>query len=546
MTFEDQRTDRKSLRIVTGRSAKWDELAKDCVAFANGEGGCLLIGIEDRDEQPPAGQVIPKDLLDRVRKRIGELTVNVQALPVLRTAVNGGEFIALTVDRSPSVASTRDGRYFLRVGDTCQPILGDDVLRLANERTGRPWESMDSRVLRQDTDPARLDRFVTAVRASDRVKDSVREKSPDELLTHYGLAQGGTLTRLGVLLLGTTADRRALGTAPLIHAIKYDEMGQKINKWVWDDFSQSPVDLVDAVWREVPDFRESYEVAEGLYRRSVPAYDEKVVRELLVNALVHRPYTQGGDIFFNLHPDRLEIVNPGRLPLGVTPRNILHASRRRNEGLARVFHDLILMEREGSGFDLIYDLLLSKGRPVPVVEEGVDSVRVTIQRRIVKPEVMRLVTEADGRFQLTQRERIALGILAQTEGMTARELAAALEAENAVTLATWLGRLPGMGLVSSAGRTKGTRYFVDPALLKDSGVSLPTSLTRIEPHRLLELVREDLRRYPRSKISEIGARIGAEVPRSRLKRSLAQLVRSGTVVLEGQRGGARYSLVENP
>ena len=546
MTFEDQRTDRKSLRIVTGRSAKWDELAKDCVAFANGEGGCLLIGIEDRDEQPPAGQVIPKDLLDRVRKRIGELTVNVQALPVLRTAVNGGEFIALTVDRSPSVASTRDGRYFLRVGDTCQPILGDDVLRLANERTGRPWESMDSRVLRQDTDPARLDRFVTAVRASDRVKDSVREKSPDELLTHYGLAQGGTLTRLGVLLLGTTADRRALGTAPLIHAIKYDEMGQKINKWVWDDFSQSPVDLVDAVWREVPDFRESYEVAEGLYRRSVPAYDEKVVRELLVNALVHRPYTQGGDIFFNLHPDRLEIVNPGRLPLGVTPRNILHASRRRNEGLARVFHDLILMEREGSGFDLIYDLLLSKGRPVPVVEEGVDSVRVTIQRRIVKPEVMRLVTEADGRFQLTQRERIALGILAQTEGMTARELAAALEAENAVTLATWLGRLPGMGLVSSAGRTKGTRYFVDPALLKDSGVSLPTSLTRIEPHRLLELVREDLRRYPRSRIGEIGTRIGAEVPRSRLKRSLAQLVRSGTVVLEGQRGGARYSLRENP
>jgi ATP-dependent DNA helicase RecG len=543
---ENQRTDRKSLRTVTGRSPKWDDLAKDCVAFANGEGGCLLIGIEDRDEQPPAGQVIPKDLLDRVRKRIGELTVNVQALPVLRTAANSGEFVELTVDRSPSVASTRDGRFFLRVGDTCQPILGDDVLRLANERTGRPWEAMDSRVLRQGTDPARLDRIVTAVRASDRVKDSVREKSPDELLTHYGLAQGGTLTCLGVLLLGTTVDRRALGTAPLIQAIKYDEMGQKINKWVWDDFSQSPVDLVDAVWREVPDFRESYEVAEGLYRRSVPAYDEKVVRELLVNALVHRPYTQGGDIFLNLHPDRLEIVNPGRLPLGVTPRNILHASRRRNEGLARVFHDLILMEREGSGFDLIYDLLLSKGRPVPVVEEGVDFVRVTIQRRIVKPEVMRLVTEVDGRFQLTQRERIALGILAQTEGMTARELAAALEAENAVTLATWLGRLPGMGLVSSAGRTKGTRYFVDPALLKDSGVSLPTSLTRIEPHRLLELVREDLRRYPRSKISEIGARIGAEVPRSRLKRSLAQLVRSGTVVLEGQRGGARYSLVENP
>ena len=135
-------------------------------------------------------------------------------------------------------------------------------------------------------------------------------------------------------------------------------------------------------------------MAEGLYRRSVPAYDEKVVRELLVNALVHRPYTQQGDIYLNLHPQQLAVVNPGRLPLGVTPRNMLHASRRRNEGLARVFHDLGLMEREGSGFDLIYDRLLPQGRPAPVPEEGADWFKVTIQRRIVKPEVMRLLAEA--------------------------------------------------------------------------------------------------------------------------------------------------------
>ena len=105
---------------------------------------------------------------------------------------------------------------------------------------------------------------------------------------------------------------------------------------------------MDAIWQELPDFRESYEVAEGMYRRSVPVYDEKAVRELLVNALVHRPYTQMGDIYLNLHPERLEVVNPERLPLGVTPRNMLHSSRRRNESLARVFHDLGLMEGERS------------------------------------------------------------------------------------------------------------------------------------------------------------------------------------------------------
>lgn len=544
MTLENQYTDRKSLRTVTGKTADWEALAKDCVCFANGAGGRLLIGVEDGEELPPAGQIVAPELLDRLRKRIGELTVNVQALPSLQRAANGGEFIELAIDRSPSVASTRDGRFFLRVADTCQPVLGDDVLRLANERPGRPWEAMDSGVPRGAADTDKLAHFVQAIRSSDRVKDSVKEKSTDELLAHYGLAQSGTLTRLGVLLLGTTSDRRTLGTAPLVQAIKYDEQGQKINKWVWDDCALSPVELVDVIWREVPDFRESYEMAEGLYRRSVPAYDERVVRELLVNALVHRPYTQQGDIYLNLHPERLVVVNPGRLPLGVTPRNMLHASRRRNEGLARVFHDLGLMEREGSGFDLIYDRLLSQGRPAPVPEEGPDWVKVTIQRRIAKPEVMRLLTDADGRFQLTQRERITLGVLAQTEGLTARELGVALETDSADELAAWLGRLVPNSLVQTSGKTSGMRYFVGPDWLRGAQLDHKTTLSRITPHRLLALILEDLARYPDSSSADINRRIGAEISAKTVKRALDDLVVAGRVIHEGERRWRRYRLSE--
>lgn len=544
MSLEDQHTDRKSLRTVTGKTAHWDELAKDAVCFANGAGGRLLIGIEDGQTWPPADQTVPPDVLDRLRKRMGELTVNVQALPTLQRAPNGGEFIELLIERSASVASTRDGRYFLRVGDTCQPVLGDDVLRLANERPGKPWEAMDSSVPRTAVDATKLARFAQGIRASDRVKASVKEKTPDELLNHYALAQGPTLTRLGVLLLGSTADRRALGTAPLVQAIKYDEQGQKINKWVWDDCELSPVELVDAIWRELPDFRESYEVAEGLYRRSVPAYDEKVVRELLVNALVHRPYTQQGDIYLSLHPERLEVVNPGRLPLGVTPRNILHASRRRNEALARVFHDLGLMEREGSGFDLIYDRLLSQGRPAPLPEEGIDWVKVTIQRRIAKPEVMRLMAEADARYQLTQRERITLGVLAQTEGLTARELGAVLETDGPEELAVWLGRLQGLNLVQTTGKTSGMRYFVAPDHLRGAKLDHTTTLSRIAPHRLQALILEDLARYPGSSSSDVNRRIGAEISAKTVKRALDDLAEAGQVSYAGERRWRRYSLSE--
>ncbi|TAK54994.1 MAG: ATP-dependent DNA helicase [Gammaproteobacteria bacterium] len=542
MTTEDQHTDRKSLRSVTGKRADWDALARDCVCFANGSGGRLLIGIEDGATEPPADQVVPADLPDRLRKRIGELTVNVQALPSVRRATNGGEYIELDIARSLNVASTTDGRYYLRTADTCVPILGDDVLRLASERPGRSWEVMDSGVPRTSVNPDTLARFVSGIRASDRVKDSVKEKGGDELLVHYGVGSGATLTRLGVLLLGTAADRRALGMAPLVQAIKFDERGQKINKWTWMDGELSPLELPDAVWSEIPDFRESYEIPEGMYRRSVPAYDEKVVRELLVNALVHRPYTQQGDIFLNLHPDRLEVVNPGRLPLGVTPRNILHASRRRNEGLARVFHDLQLMEAEGSGYDLMYDRMLSQGRRPPVPAEGPDSVMVTIHRRIVRPEVMRLIAEADGRFQLTQRERIALGVLAQTEGLTAKDLSGSLEVTEPGDLRTWIGRLLDLGLVETSGRTSGMKYFVAPVLLRGAELDVRTTLSRITPHRLQALILEDLTRYPESSTPEINRRIGAEISGKSIKRALDTLITDGRVTFDGERRWRRYRL----
>ena len=333
-----QHLDRKSLRKVTGSTADFAELAQDCVCFANGAGGTLLIGIEDDADAPAATQRVEPALLDRIRKRVGELTVNVQVVPELMRHENGGEYIALTIPRAVGVASTSDGRYFLRVGDTCRPIVGDDVMRLADERPATPWEEMTSQgVPRENADAAQVESVCVRLRASDRVKPSVKEKTDDELLMHYGLARGDVLTNLGVLLVGGSRDRARLGSAPIVQAIKYDERGAKVAKWSWDDHSLSPMELIDAIWNEVTDFRESYEMPDGMLRTKLPAYDELVVRELLVNALVHRPYTQRGDLYLNLHPDRLEVVNPGRLPIGVTPKNILHASRRRNDGLARIF-----------------------------------------------------------------------------------------------------------------------------------------------------------------------------------------------------------------
>lgn len=543
MSQEGQLLDQKSLRAVTGKTADWNEISKDCVAFANATGGRLLLGIEDGQNTPPAHQHIPADLPDTLRRKLTERTVNVTVLPDVVTASNGGQYIDLRIPRAMSVASTTDGRYFLRVADQSKPVTGDDVMRLASERAALPWETQTTlQVPRTEVDRAQCDKLLAALRTSDRVKASVKEKSDDELLDHYQLAQGRTLTHLGVLCVGRQHHRAQLSTAPVIQFIKYDEHGHKVNKLVWDDHTLSPVDLIETVWLEVPDFRERYELPDGLYRQNVPAFDEIVVRELLVNALVHRPYTQRGDIFLSLHPDRLEMVNPGPLPLGVTPQNVLHTTVRRNEHLARLLHDLKLMEREGSGFDKVFEVLLSQGRPAPELIETHDRVQVTVRRRILKPEVIDFIAKADQTYQLTQRERIALGLLAQHDALTARELANSLELNSVEALQPWLKRLLDWHLVQSAGRTQATRYFVDPSLLRSLKFSGGTTLKRIEPHRLLALIVEDVGRYPNTKIGDLHQRVGLEIPRSRVRRGLEQLVKEAKLIQEGVRSGTRYRL----
>lgn len=153
VSLEGQLLDQKSLRAVTGKTTDWNEITKDCIAFANATGGRLFLGIVDGQSTPPTDQHIPSDPLDTVRRKLAERTVNVSVLPDVVTAPNGGQYIELRIPRAMAVASTTDGWYFLRVADQSKPVTGDDVMRLASERAALPWETQTTlHIPRSDVD----------------------------------------------------------------------------------------------------------------------------------------------------------------------------------------------------------------------------------------------------------------------------------------------------------------------------------------------------------------------------------------------------------
>lgn len=105
MSQEGQLLDLKSLRAVTGKTADWNEITKDCIAFANAAGGRLLLGIEDGEELLPVGQRIPDELSDILRRKLAERTAKFIALPDAVTAAHGGQYFELRIPRALSDTS---------------------------------------------------------------------------------------------------------------------------------------------------------------------------------------------------------------------------------------------------------------------------------------------------------------------------------------------------------------------------------------------------------------------------------------------------------
>lgn len=533
--------DKKSLLTIASKKIDWKEIVKDVVAFSNAEGGILEFGIEDGMETPDCLQRIQDSLMTMLVNNINGKTNGVQISAEKKKYDNGGETILLFIRRSVVMATTSDGKVFMRNGDNSEPITGEDLHRLSEEKGCYSWELRVSNYALSDCDTKRLTYILHSLRTSNRVSDFVKEKTDTELLRYFGLLAENKdlMTYLGVSFLGSQLQRQRISNAPTLQCIKFDEYGEKINKWTWDDFVYGPDEIIEKVWESIPDWSESQEVSDGLFRKNVMAYDKDVVRELICNAEIHRSYAITGDIFINIHPDYFEIINPGRLPYGVTPNNILHKSKKRNPNFAALMRALKYVEIEGSGYDKMYEILLQQGKNVPIVYEGNDFVSVKVCRRIQSSKVLELMDFADRNYQLRQKQKICLGLIAMHESVTARELEKLLELNNSDELRPWLQHLIRQGLVISCNvRSRGLEYRVNSTLLQKSEFRGKTSLKRIEDYRLKELIIEDLKLYKEARIGDIQERIGSEISEKRVKAQILGLEEDGII---GRRGSNRWT-----
>ena len=426
--------DYKSLKKIVDNSGKIKsdglrDLAITSVAFANMHGGKIVIGIEDKDKLPPLKQSISHEITNETVTRLKSLCFNVAfLLGEIETHANGSQFFSITVYPTlKSVATTADGKIYIRIGDQSQPARGEDIVRLASEKDAFQWELQPRNVSYNEVPQVNIERFANEIRKSDRVKNNIKELSDIEIIEHYNLIDKGKLTNLGVLWLGTAAQRSRLVYPLTVQYIVYDELEKKIRKEDWQDYSKNPKELLLEIEKEAVELTYYDEFPQGLFRNKIRHYDERLIRELLINAIAHKSYTISGDIFIKVYQDRLEITNPGGLPLGITKDNILHTTYRRNPHLIRILHDLKLMEGEGTGYNLIYEITSRDAKAFPIPNSDYNATSVTQYSKILDEEAVLLLDFIAKNYQLSQKEFIALGVITRHKKILATQLTKELQ-----------------------------------------------------------------------------------------------------------------------
>lgn len=342
------------------------ELATTLAALANAEGGTLLVGIREKAGRPVVEGVLnPKLTLDHLYTAATLTSPRFDLLPPERVDVGGHLVIVVTVPEGLREAYSVEGRFQARGGSFRRTLDADEIRSLLNSRGRFAYDTtIVPGATRGHLDDERARAF--AARFS-----SGADISTDDLLEARQLlarppdnpAGPRVPTVAGLLLLGR--DPQQFFPHARVAVVRYAEpvMGERFLARELEGPIPAQLDTA-AAWLATT-MLHAVEL-KGFGRRDVDEYPIDALREIVLNALVHRDYLLTGDrVRIYLFSDRCEIVSPGKLAGPMRLDNLLTERWSRNGALVQGLSALGIMEELGFGLNRVTRQFEAEGLPPP-------------------------------------------------------------------------------------------------------------------------------------------------------------------------------------
>jgi len=288
-----------------------------------------------------------------------------------------------------TVFHTHDGKYLTRLGEGLRGMTPAEIDAIRREVGSELTAEPVPHPLERLRSPSALEELRNLMRETGAAADLLRLPDCDLLSALGVLDDEGRLLTAGLLLVGKPDAIRNL----LPHASwQYRRMKSDTEyDQPHDGFDCIPVALRRL--RELVAANNPVVTIPGwLVHPEFPRYPALALRELIVNALVHRDYEAPGSVVLKIYPNRLEVSNPGGFIGGVTPENILHhPSVPRYPTLFQALTRLRLANAANLGVPRVYRDLLSEGKEPPIYWATNQLVRVTVKAQEARPGFLEFV-----------------------------------------------------------------------------------------------------------------------------------------------------------
>lgn len=519
------------------------------VCMANGGGGTVVFGVNDR----ATGRVnailgMPPEVdVNRLKRAVYDAT-DPKLTPVfqeLSVPEGSGRLIVMQIYPGLPPYTDTSGRGTIRIGTDCQPLTGTLRRKIMVETGETDFTA---------TEVSGRPEFLISASAIERLREAARrEKAPDdllqrsdrELLAALELLRNSRLLRAGILLAGTA-----------------DTIRQHFPAYVWtylrmasdtdysdraDGFDAIPLALERILDRIMAD-NPIATVPQGLFHFEIRTYPEIALREALLNALVHADFRMPGPILVKQFRNRLEISNPGGLPGGITPDNILrHEPVPRNPTLVDALTRLRLVNRSNLGVRRMYQALLIEGKEPPQILDEGEAVRVIFRSSDLSVPFRMFVAEEADKGQILSVEHLLLiqYLLRHPEidTATAARMTQQSEPEARETLSRMETEL---GYLERGGTGRGTYWILRHDLHRHiSAPGHPERDRRIDweaaKTRVLSVLMERAKREDPGLSNEEIRQI-THYDRNQVRRLMIELMKENPAITqEGERRWARYA-----
>lgn len=350
-----------------------DEYLKAVCGFANAQGGIIFIGKDDNGNVTGINDY--KKLMDEIPNKVKDL---MGILVDVNLHDENGLFYLEIITQPYAVPISLRGRYYYRSGSTKQELIGTALTDYLLRKSGKTWDEVaEHNATIEDIDDDSLKFYITASLHAGRIAD-VEGLSKEDLLAKLRLTDDtGNIKRAAIVLFGKNPARFYNNCVVKIGRFGINSSELKFQEIVEGNIIQMLKEVPEQLNRKFLIKKISFE---GMQRIERGEYPVAALREMLLNALVHRNYLGSSVVQMRIFDNYINIWNEGELPPGISLDALKrqHPSRPRNLLIADVCFKGGYIDAWGSGTLKIFSTCKEAGLPDPEIIEQDGGVLVTL------------------------------------------------------------------------------------------------------------------------------------------------------------------------